>query len=194
MTEQEAFSALQTAGFKPQALPSEFNKDVPSGTVFRQDPKGGTEAPRNSSVSYVVSRGTELVQVPDVTDKSQSSATSTLQKAGFKVSVKEATSDKVSKGNVISQNPQSGVSVAKGSTVTITVASGPKTAEVPAVVGKSEADATSALKAKGFAVKVETEPGSGTGLVTSQDPAGNTSAAIGATVTITLDGPPAPTP
>ena len=86
------------------------------------------------------------------------------------------------------------MSVAKGSTVSITVASGPKTAEVPAVVGKSEADATSALKAKGFAVKVETQAGSGTGLVTSQDPAGNTKAEIGATVTITLDGPPAPAP
>ncbi len=98
MTESEAFKALEAAGFSPQALPSEFNKEVASGNVFKQTPAGGTEAPKGSVVSYVVSRGTELVQVPDVTGKSQSSATSTLQKAGFKVSVKESTSDKVEQG------------------------------------------------------------------------------------------------
>jgi serine/threonine-protein kinase len=193
MTESEAFKALEGAGFNPQALPSEYNKDVASGNVIKQTPEGGTEAAKGSTVSYVVSRGTELVQVPDVTGKSQSSATSTLEKAGFKVSTKEATSDKTDKGLVMSQNPPSGVSVAKGSTVSITVASGPATAKVPAVVGKPEADATSELKAAGFKVTVVTEAGSGTGNVTKQDPVGSTKADIGATVTITIDGPtPAP--
>ena len=187
-TEAEAFKMLEDAGFKPQALPSEFNKDVASGTVFKQDPEGGTPAPKGSTVSYVVSRGTELVQVPDVTDKSKSSATSTLEKAGFKVSVKEAKSDRVDKGLVISQSPQDGVSVAKGSTVTITIASGPATAEVPKVIGELEEAAKTMLEDAGFKVSVETEPGSGTGKVTKQDPAGGRRADIGSTVTITIDG------
>jgi len=194
MTEAEAFRTLQTAGFNPQALPSEFNKDVASGTVFKQTPEGGAQAAKGSTVSYVVSRGTELVQVPDVTGKSQSSATSTLEKAGFKVSVREATSDKTAKGSVMSQNPQSGVSVAKGSTVAITVASGPTTAKVPVVVGDLEAAAKTKLTDAGFKVSVVTEPGSGSGNVTKQDPVANTKADIGSTVTITIDGPAAPTP
>ena len=193
MSESEAFKALEAAGFSPQALPSEFNKEVASGNVFKQTPAGGTEAPKGSVVSYVVSRGTELVQVPDVTGKSQSSATSTLQKAGFKVSVKESTSDKVSKGDVMSQNPPGGVSVAKGSKVSITVASGPATAKVPAVVGDDEATARSKLSAAGFKVSVVTEAGSGTLNVTKQTPNAGERADYGSTVTITLDGPP-PTP
>jgi len=193
LTETEAFKALETAGFKPQALPSEYNKDVPSGTVFKQTPESGMKAAKGSTVSYVVSRGTELVQVPDVTGKSQSSATSTLEKAGFKVSIKEATSDKTAKGSVMSQNPPSGVSVAKGSTVSITVASGPSTAKVPTVLNKSEADATSELKAAGFKVSVVTKPGTSLGTVIEQDPSGGTKVDVGSTVTITIDGPP-PTP
>jgi serine/threonine-protein kinase len=193
LTESEAFKALEAAGFSPQALPSEFNKDVAGGTVFKQTPAGGAQAAKGSVVSYVVSRGTELVQIPDVTGKSQSSATSALQKAGFKVSIKDSTSDKVSKGSVISQNPPSGVSVAKGSTVTITVASGPATVAVPTVVGKTEADASSALKAAGFKVTVVTEAGSGTLLVTKQEPIAGKKIAIDSTVIITIDGPtPAP--
>ena len=190
MSESEAFKALEAAGFSPQALPSEFNKEVASGNVIKQTPAGGSQAPKGSVVSYVVSRGTELVQVPDVTGKSQSSATSTLQKAGFKVSVKESTSDKVSKGDVMSQNPPGGVSVAKGSTVSITVASGPSTAKVPAVVGDDEDTAKSTLTAAGFKVTVVTEAGSGTLNVTKQSPNAGDRVTIGSTVTITLDGPP----
>jgi serine/threonine-protein kinase len=190
MAEADAFKTLETAGFSPQALPSEYNKDVASGNVFKQTPAGGSQAAKGSVVSYVVSRGTELVQVPDVTGKSQSSATSTLQKAGFKVSVKESTSDKVDKGSVMSQNPPSGVSVAKGSTVSITVASGPATAKVPAVVGDDEATAKSKLSAAGFKVTVVTEAGSGTLNVTKQTPIAGDKADYGSTVTITLDGPP----
>jgi eukaryotic-like serine/threonine-protein kinase len=141
----------------------------------------------------VVSRGTELVQVPDVTGKSQSSATSALQKAGFKVSVRESTSDKVDKGDVMSQNPPGGVSVAKGSTVSITVASGPSTAKVPAVVGDNESTAKSKLSDAGFKVTVVTEAGSGTLNVTKQNPIAGERVDVGSTVTITLDGPP-PTP
>lgn len=194
MAEADAFKTLETAGFSPQALPSEFNKDVASGNVFRQTPAGGTQAAKGSVVSYVVSRGTELVQVPDVTGKSQSSATSTLQKAGFKVSVKESTSDKVAKGDVMSQNPPSGVSVAKGSTVSITVASGPATAKVPAVVGDDEATAKTKLSAAGFKVTVATEAGSGTFNVTKQSPIAGDKADYGSTVTITLDGEPIQAP
>jgi serine/threonine-protein kinase len=163
--------------------------------VFKQTPAGGAQAAKGSVVSYVVSRGTELVQIPDVSGKSKSAATSTLQKAGFTVETKYVLSDKVSKGLVISQNPPSGngASVAKGSTVTITVANGPATVPVPTVIGKSQADATTALESAGFKVSVVTEAGSGTLLVTKQEPIAGKKIAIDSTVIITIDGPtPAP--
>jgi len=185
----EAFKALETAGFTPQALPSKFNKDVPDGTVFEQTPGGGEKAVKGSVVSYVVSRGTELAVVPDVSGKKQSTAKSTLEKAGFKVAVKEDNSDSVGVGKVISQNPQGDVSVAKGSTVTITISKGPATATVPDVIGQPEEAARVALEAAGFVAKPIYEMHTSTGLVIDQAPKGPTQAAPGSTVTIKVDSP-----
>lgn len=68
MLEADAFKALETAGFSPQALPSQFNSDVPANIVYEQTPAGDEKAVKGSIISYVVSRGTEPF-VPGVSDK-----------------------------------------------------------------------------------------------------------------------------
>jgi len=73
MLEADAFKAAETAGFSPQALPPEFNSDVPANTVYEQTPAGDEKAVKGSIVSYVVSRGTEPVVVPDVSGKDEKS-------------------------------------------------------------------------------------------------------------------------
>jgi len=73
MLEADAFKAAETAGFTPQALPSEFNSDVPANIVYEQTPAGDEKAVKGSIVSYVVSRGTEPVVVPDVSGKNDKS-------------------------------------------------------------------------------------------------------------------------
>jgi len=186
MTETDAFKLLTEAGFSPQPLAQEFNKDVEAGKVFKQEPAAGEKLKKGTVVNYVVSRGDELVMVPSVTGKSQSSATATLKKDGFKVSVKTENSETVKKGTVISQNPTGG-SVSKGSTVTITVSSGPSTAVVPDTIGSTEAEATSKLTAKGFKVNVVYELHANTGLVFEQSPKKDTVSPLGATVLIKVD-------
>jgi len=186
MTETDAFKLLTEAGFSPQPLAQEFNKDVEAGKVFKQEPAAGEKLKKGTVVNYVVSRGDELVMVPSVTGKSQSSATATLKKDGFKVSVKTENSETVKKGTVISQNPTGG-SVSKGSTVTITVSSGPSTAVVPDTIGSTEAEATSKLTARGFKVNVVYELHANTGLVFEQSPKKDTVSPLGATVLIKVD-------
>ena len=56
-TEADAFKMLKDAGFSPQALPSEYNNDVPANTVVRQKPDGEVSAVKYSVVNYVLSRG-----------------------------------------------------------------------------------------------------------------------------------------
>ena len=192
MLEADAFKTLEKAGFSPQALPSEFNKDVPANTVYKQTPDGKTKAVKGSVVSYVVSRGAELVVVPDVTGKKQSTAKTTLQNAGFNVAVKEDNSDTVAVGKIISQNPPGAVSVTKGSTVTITVSKGPATAAVPDVIGKPQQDARVALEAAGFTVTIIYEVHTSTGLVFDESPKPPTQAKVGSTVKIKVDSPPMP--
>ena len=55
----------------------------------------------------------DKVSVPDVRSKTKSGAQSELKAAGLKVSIKEAYSDDVAKGEVISQTPSHGSKVSK---------------------------------------------------------------------------------
>jgi eukaryotic-like serine/threonine-protein kinase len=69
------------------------------------------------------------------------------------------------------------------------VSSGPPTTTVPSVVGLTEANAIDALESKGFKVNVteqSTPDPTKDGKVLSQNPAGNTTAERGSTVSIVV--------
>jgi eukaryotic-like serine/threonine-protein kinase len=186
MTETDAFKLLTEAGFSPQPLAQEFNKDIEAGKVFKQEPAAGQKLKKGTVVNYVVSRGAELVLVPSVTGKSQSQAIKALKDAGFGVSTKTENSDTTKKGVVMSQNPTGG-SVPKGSTVTITVSSGPASVAVPDTIGSSEADARTKLEAAGLKVNVVYELHANTGLVFDQSPKKGQQVTLGSTVLIKVD-------
>ena len=92
------------------------------------------------------------VPVPDVTGKTQAEAAQALEDAGLSVGdVVEATDPAAEPGSVLRQDPAAGVEVDEGSAVALTLSTGPGTAEVPDVVGMTQAEAESALWEAGFA-------------------------------------------
>lgn len=188
LTEEEAVRLITEAGLTPAPQPDKYSSKVDVGDVISQDPEPGSTVDKGSSVQYVVSRGTELVSVPDVEGKKKSSATSTLEDAGFKVTVKTEYSDSVAEGTVISQNPTAGLEVAKGSKITIVVSKGPKQVEVPDVIGLSEADATVELQNLGLKVDVKYDSHTNSGAVLEQDPSGGKMVDRGSTISILVDG------
>lgn len=120
-----AESTLKNTGLKVSVNES-YSNTVAAGNVISQSPSSGSSVNKNSTVTITVSKGAEKVKVPNVTGKSESAATSALKNAGFKISIKQDYSNTVTSGNVISQSPSAGSSVAKNSTVTITVSMGSK--------------------------------------------------------------------
>jgi serine/threonine-protein kinase len=114
-----AESSLENAGFKVSRS-YKYSDSVSEGRVISQDPTGS--AAKGSTITIVVSNGPEEGSVPNVVEKSESDASSTLENAGFKVNTRYKSSDSVTKGYVISQDKLG--SASKGSTVTITVSSG----------------------------------------------------------------------
>ena len=184
-TPSEAQDLLNKYGLKGQAGDSVYNADVEVGHVAEQEPAAETSAKAGDTITYHLSQGAEQVPVPNVVGESQSSATSALQSAGFEVSVTQSSSSSVEKGNVISTNPYAGTSADKGSTVTITVSTGPSSVSVPNVLGEDQYSAESALKNAGFGVTVTTEASSSVakGKVISQSA---TSATAGSTITIVV--------
>lgn len=95
----------------------EFSDTVPEGAVISQTPTGGTLF-RGETVTLVVSRGPELVEVPRVVAMGVEAATERLESLGFDVDV-ENSDQYIGVGFVFSSDPDAGEMVPKGSTITL---------------------------------------------------------------------------
>ena len=85
---------------------------------------------KNTTITLSISSGPENATVPNVVGYDQVEASSVLESAGFKVTVKQSYSDTVESGKVISQSPVGTTSTTPGATVTITVSLGKETKAV----------------------------------------------------------------
>jgi serine/threonine protein kinase/beta-lactam-binding protein with PASTA domain len=94
------------------------------------------------------------VTVPSVTNLDVASATATLGDAGFEVQVNESPNPRAP-GTVLEQDPTAGEQADEGSTVTLSVSSGPGVARVPRVTGLTEREATQKLDRAGFRVQTK---------------------------------------
>lgn len=121
MDATNAENTLIAAGMALGPVSEEAN-DAPKGQVIAQSPEAGAAAPAGTAVSVIVSTGPASVAVPSVVNLPRSDAEAQIAAAGFAVDAQEtAVSDPGQDGIVISQNPASGSSKPKGSTVTIVV-------------------------------------------------------------------------
>lgn len=161
-----------------------WHESVDEGEIISSSPGAGTEVKRDATVSVVVSKGPEPIDVPSVTGKTLAEATSSLEDAGLEASrADDAHSTSVPKGSVISQSPANGT-LARGESVTLTVSKGPEMVSVPKVEGLSKSAATSRLEAAGFKVSVQTFVGGPLDEVRASRPGGGSTAPKGSTVTI----------
>ncbi len=187
MPEEQARQAITAAGLVPEPLPSENSPTVAEGLVVRQEPTPGAEVPKGSSVQYVVSRGRSTVVVPDVRKQTRANAEKALRDAGLTVAPTEAFDENVKAGLVISQNPNPGVKVEEGTTVSIVISKGSAMVDVPDVIGMSREAAVQKLEAAGLKVTTTFEPHAENNVVLDQSPKGPGRAQRGSTVTIVVD-------
>ena len=102
--------------------------------------------------------------------------------------VDEASSD-VAADVVIRTDPDAGIRVGPGESITVYVSSGAQTVKIPQIVGKDQSEGSADLTAAGFVVAESTQSYSPTvkaGLVMSSAPAPGESAPSGSTVTMTV--------
>lgn len=114
----QAESALKKLGFKVDT--TEVNSDtVPVGRIVTQSPDSGT-GQKGDMISLVVSKGPVMVTVPNVVRMGLAAAKQTLEDAGFRVSVREA-SLYIGVQYVVATDPAGGSKAPKGSTVVVSV-------------------------------------------------------------------------
>ena len=197
-TQQEAVDYLNTQGLVLNAtIVTEDNPDVEAGRVIRTDPPFGTMVKQGDVITLVISAGANQVAVPPVTGLSEADARSTLETAGFTVSVSQEASATVAAGTAIRTDPAVAALVAKASPVTLYVSSGPAPVKVPPVEGLTEAQARAKLESVGLVADVSYQAvpigDAKDGKVITQSISSGTDVAPGSVVKLKVGKAPAPT-
>ncbi len=184
----EAKALLKDQGFRVR-FDQEASDSVPAGNAIRSVPAPGASAEKGSRVTVFLSAGPTQVTVPGVIGKNKDSAVSQIEGVGLRVDITTKETSAASADSVLAQNPQEGALVAKGSTVTITVAKAIPTTTVPDVGGSTKSKAKAALRGAGLKVTadtVEVQDQGQDGLVQDQSPGAGRQVDRGSTVTITV--------
>jgi serine/threonine-protein kinase len=180
-TEAEATAALTSRGLVPNVTRA-FDESIEAGRVISQDPaadQGGLE--RGQTVSIVVSDGPAPRLIPASTGKTIAQLSEELTALGLVPQRVDVFND-AEVGSIVGLEPGVGATAPRGSTVKILVSKGPDLVSVPNVVGKTPAQARSALQGAGFAV--QSFGPSDASVVLATRPAAGSQAKRGATIQV----------
>ncbi len=171
--------------------------NAPVGQVISTDPGANSLVKKGDTVTLRVAQAAPPIQVtvPDgLTNTTQTNAVAILQSAGLQSTAVFRTST-APKGTVLSTNPASGTKVNQGSTVTLTVSSGPANVIVPSLAGLTQGAAGQALGSAGLNLGNVSSAASSqyaAGLVVSSNPSTGASVSPGSSVDIVVSSGPPP--
>ncbi len=112
-TRDEAFAALQDAGFTPVDGEQQFDQDIDGGKVIGTDPPADTVPEGDDKQVKVIT--SNAISVPDVSNRNPQEAQAALQQLGLQVQVQQFGGA----GRVFGQNPGANSRVQPGTTVTL---------------------------------------------------------------------------
>ncbi|GAB4056542.1 Stk1 family PASTA domain-containing Ser/Thr kinase [Catellatospora paridis] len=200
MTEQQARQAVTGAGLKPTLGNPLRQSNCTENTVAKQDPPKGREVREQSEVTFQICGGKPQVKVPPLIGSNRANAQSQLTALGLVPEFKEKDSEEPA-DQVLETSPRDGEMVSEGGTVTVIVSKG--LVKVPALVGKTQAEAVAILTGLGLGNKVvkgdeETDPARA-GIVQDTDPKKDALKPKGTVITLRVSflkeqAPPSPTP
>ena len=195
LTQGAATTTITGAKLKLGTVTQQTNNTVATGKVISQGPASGSSMAQDSPVNLVISSGPQVVTVPNVERLTQDEATTAITAAKLAIgTVTQQASNTVATGNVLSQDPANGSSLAQGSLVNLVISSGPQMMmTVPNVVGLTQAAATAAITGGKLMVGTVTQQISNTvvaGNVISQDPGNGSLLAQGSRVNLVISSGP----
>jgi len=157
-TESQAATTLGGAGLTVGIPTEAYSSNVAVGKIISQTPTAGSSVAINSAVNYMVSKGIQMVFVPNVVGLTEAGAGSAITAVNLVVgSTTREYSSTISIGRVISQSVASGSSVTAGTSVNLVVSQGVQMKTVPNIVGLTEAEANTAILGAGLTVGSNTQ-------------------------------------
>ncbi|UQA95971.1 Stk1 family PASTA domain-containing Ser/Thr kinase [Streptomyces halobius] len=170
-----------------------FSANVKRGHVMATAPANGQRIRGTGTVTITVSRGPEIVTIPELNGTPVADAKRKLRDRGLIPGTERREfSDEVAKGSVIRTDPAAGSQRRPDTAVALTISRG-SAIKVPDVIGDDKADAAETLRDEGFKVKFAAEPvfsQEDRGTVAQQSPGEGKELGKGDTVTLTLSKGP----
>lgn len=149
--EDKIVPVLRAKGLKVSILEEE-SLEHNAGVILECDVEAGTILKEGDMVTLTVSTGAGAIAIEDVTGKTYEEAKAVLEQQGFIVNKSESYHDSVPKGCVISQNPDGGRNITKGTAVALVVSLGEDKVRVPNVLGMTLDSAKNELTLAGVSV------------------------------------------
>ncbi len=191
LTEDEATQELTDAGFVVQPERQE-SEDVEIDLVIETDPAAFEMAEEGSTVRLFISAGTETAIVPSLLGLTVEEANVALVDTDLVLgTVSEVPSEEFAAGQITASNPAEGSEAAVGSTIDVTVSSGPGEYDMPDYRGRVFSDVRFELEQAGMIVVERSEPDEDVaeGFVTRTEPEPGP-IDVGSSVTVYVsDGP-----
>lgn len=135
MSEDEAKEFLADYGLGLDYAGEEPSNDYAEGEIMIQQPTAGEMVDKNTTISYVVSTGSDLIAVPDLENETISDAEKKLSDLGLKCEQEYVYDIAVAEGRVSYTSPGTGTEVDPGSVVTIYISKGSEN-----IIDESETD------------------------------------------------------
>ena len=145
----EAQKILENEGFSI-TLKEAYDDKVTPGLVLEQDPAGNEMRKEGSSVYLTVSKGIEMVEVPNVTGKTLEEARKIIERKELTLGKVETVFKDDGKGLVVEQALKAGEKVEHGTKINLVISEKPKEVTIPSVTGKTSGEAITALEKLGF--------------------------------------------
>lgn len=192
-TQTAAEKRLADAGLDVGGVKRSYSDTVDRGRVISSDPGSGERIRGNDAVKLVISRGPEIVQVPDVEGIALADARRELKKVGLVPGmVTREFSEEIARGEVIRTDPAVGTDRHPDSAVALVVSKG-SPVDVPDVTGLDIEAARAALEEAGLRTEVlpdRVDSVEAEGTVARQSPGDDAEAAEGDTVELTVSKGP----
>ncbi|MFC9233942.1 Stk1 family PASTA domain-containing Ser/Thr kinase [Streptomyces decoyicus] len=192
MTQAKAEKTLRDDGLGVKVVRG-FSSNVERGHVMKTAPANGKQIRGTGTVTLTISRGPEIVTIPDLSGTPVADAKRKLRDRGLVPgTVTRDFNDEVAKGSVIRTDPPAGTKRRPDTAVGLAISRG-TSLDVPGVLGMDRTDATAALRAAGLQVRFADQPVFSTqdkGTVARQSPDEGGKLGKGDTVTLTLSKGP----
>ena len=189
MSQTQAESALEAANLELGDVTKASSNTVAKNKVIRSNPASGANLKSGRKVAIVLSTGKKRYTLKDYTGEKYSTVKKKLEKVGFDVKADRKSSDTVPAGEIMDQSePEGKRLVAKGTELTFTVSSGPKTVKLPSFLGQSENYFNTWMTAHGMTPQVSQEYSDtvASGNIISQNPDQGTAMSKGDTVSVVI--------